>query len=83
MSPESPAGSPGGSRPAAPPELLGVDAFANLLGVSVRHVRRLADAGKCPPPVKLGKSVRWSRRAVEAWVADGCPSCRRRQGGAR
>jgi excisionase family DNA binding protein len=84
MSHESLAGHPGENRPASPPELLGVDAFASLLGVSVRHVRRLTDAGKCPLPVRLGKSVRWSRKAVEAWIADGCPSnCRRRSGGTR
>jgi excisionase family DNA binding protein len=78
------AGDPGTSRPPSQPELLGIDAFADLLGVSTRHVRRLTDAGRCPPPVRLGKSVRWSRRTVEAWIADGCPSnCRRRPGVAR
>ncbi|NBV44148.1 MAG: DNA-binding protein [Planctomycetia bacterium] len=69
------------ARPKVQPELIDVAHFAELLGVSTRHVRRLVDAGKCPPPVRLGRACRWSRRVVEAWIADGCPSCRvRRQG---
>lgn len=72
-----------GTRAAHPPVMLDVEAFAGLLGVSTRHVRRLVDAGKCPPPVRLGRSCRWPRPAVEAWIDAGCPNCRRRQGGAR
>jgi excisionase family DNA binding protein len=78
-----PAGNAGDIRPQLRPELIGVDAFAELLGVSTRHVRRLIDAGKCLPPVRLGKCCRWSRRVVEAWIADGCPNCRKRPGVAR
>ena len=73
----------GGSRAAAPPVMIDTDAFAELLGVSTRHVRRMADAGKCPSPVRLGGCVRWPRPAVDAWIADGCPNCRKRPGVAR
>jgi excisionase family DNA binding protein len=67
-----------------PPAMLDADGFAELLGVSTRHVRRLVDAGKCPQPVRLGRSCRWPRQNVEAWIADGCPSnCRKRPGVAR
>jgi excisionase family DNA binding protein len=69
-----------GPRPATPAPMLDVHGFAGMLGVSVRHVRRLVDAGKCPPPVRLGRVCRWPRPAVEAWIADGCPNCRKRQG---
>jgi predicted DNA-binding transcriptional regulator AlpA len=51
--------------------------------VSSRHVRRLVDAGRCPQPVRLGGCVRWPRHVVEAWVADGCPNCRKRPGVSR
>jgi predicted DNA-binding transcriptional regulator AlpA len=78
-----PAGPPAGTRPPAPVAMLDCESFAELLGVSARHVRRLVDAGKCPPPVKLGACVRWPRPVVETWIADNCPPCRRRQGGAR
>lgn len=51
-----------------------VGAVAQMLGVSRRHVYRLSDADKMPRPVKLGAAVRWSRQAIVAWVAEGCPS---------
>jgi excisionase family DNA binding protein len=60
--------------------MLDVHGFADLLGISTRHARRLVDAGKAPQPVRLGGCVRWPRPAVEAWIADGCPNCRARRG---
>ena len=56
-------------------KLLGVQAVAELLDCSSRHVYRLADAGRMPAPVKLGSLVRWPRNAIEDWIAAGCPSC--------
>lgn len=63
------------------PELIDVEAVARLCGCSAPHVRRLADGGRMPAPVKVGALVRWNRRAVEEWIADGCP--RAAKGGAR
>ncbi len=62
----------------APPEplLLSAGALAQLLGVSVRHVWRLRDAGDLPAPIKLGKLIRWRRAAIERWLAE-CNSPRR------
>jgi excisionase family DNA binding protein len=57
--------------------LLDVNAVAALLSCSTRHVYRLADAGRMPPPVKLGALVRWNRQSVTTWLAEGCPSCRK------
>lgn len=64
-------------------ELLSVNDVASLLSCSPRHVYRLTDGGKLPRPLKLGALVRWPRRAIEAWIADGCPSVRVVKGGAR
>lgn len=78
------AGKPAGDTRANPsPAMLGVEQFAELLDVSPRHVRRLVDAGRCPPPVRLGSCIRWPRPVVERWIADGCPNCRKRPGVAR
>ena len=44
------------------PALLTVDDLANLLRCSRRTVYRLADAGRVPPPCRLGGLVRWNRR---------------------
>ena len=58
-------------------ELLDVRDVAALLGrCSIRHVHRLADAGKMPQPIKLGSLVRWRRAELDAWIAAGCPSQR-------
>lgn len=57
--------------------LLTVREVAGLLNCSARHVYRLCDAGRMPPPIRLGALVRWSRRVIDGWIADGCPSCRR------
>jgi len=57
--------------------MLDVKSVADLLSCSTRHVYRLSDAGRMPRPAKLGSLVRWSRLAIESWIADGCPSMRK------
>lgn len=64
-----------------PLRLLAVDDVAAMLGVSSRHVYRLADAGKMPRPVKLGSAVRWDRQAIEHWIFEGCPESPKAKGG--
>jgi excisionase family DNA binding protein len=54
--------------------LLDVRAVAALLDCSPRHVFRLADTGAMPPPVRVGRLVRWRRADLEAWLAAGCPA---------
>jgi excisionase family DNA binding protein len=64
--------------PAAPPvPMLDMDGLAGLLGVSHRHIRRLVESGKCPAPCRLGRCLRWARPTIEAWIAEGCPPCRK------
>jgi excisionase family DNA binding protein len=60
--------------------LLSVRAVAALLDCSTRHVYRLSDAGRMPPPRKLGSLVRWSRQEIEEWITDGCPAVRKGAG---
>jgi excisionase family DNA binding protein len=62
-------------------DLLAVEQVAAKLNCSKRHVYRLSDARRMPGRVRLGALVRWSRAAIDTWVSDGCPSCRK--GGAR
>ena len=59
------------------PAMLDVRGIARLLGCSCRHVHRLRDCGQMPPPVKLGALVRWNRKLIEQWLADGCPAVRK------
>jgi excisionase family DNA binding protein len=58
------------------PALLNVRAVAQMLHCSPRHVYRLADAGRMPPPLKLGALVRWSRQSIETWISGGCKPVR-------
>lgn len=57
--------------------------IATLLKASNRHVRRLADSGRMPRPLHIGRLVRWRIAEVDEWLAAGCPSCRPTKGGAR
>ena len=68
-------------KPVVTPELaalLDVHGVAGMCTCSTMHVRRLSDAGKMPPPVRLGSLVRWRRADIEEWLAAGCPPCRGR-----
>jgi excisionase family DNA binding protein len=55
---------------------LAVDAaeLAKLLNVSLRHVNAMNASGRLPRPIRLGRSVRWPRAELEAWIAAGAPS---------
>jgi excisionase family DNA binding protein len=66
-----------GRSPAVPAaQLLDVQAVAELLSCSSRHVYRLSDSGRMPPPIKLGALVRWSAAAIREWVNSGCKPVR-------
>ncbi len=56
--------------------LLSVAQVASLLSCSARHVYRLCDTQRIPPPVRLGTLVRWRKGDIEAWIAAGCPAQR-------
>jgi excisionase family DNA binding protein len=45
------------------PRLLTVQQVAKLINCSSRHVRRLADRGAIPHPVRIGALVRWDSAA--------------------
>jgi excisionase family DNA binding protein len=64
-----------------PPEdqglLIDAKQAAKLLKVSARHLLRMNDSGKMPPPVRIGNAVRWSLEVLKKWVDAGCPASRR------
>ena len=49
------------------------DDIANLLKASTRHVSRLADSGRMPRPMHIGRLVRWQKDIIDSWIANGCP----------
>ncbi|WP_148593956.1 helix-turn-helix transcriptional regulator [Aquisphaera giovannonii] len=61
------------------PDVLTVKDLAARLSISTRQVWRLADAGMLPAPLRIGwRTVRWSREAIDQWIAAGCPRNRDR-----
>jgi excisionase family DNA binding protein len=69
----------------APSEVLtDLRGVAARLLVSERTVERWYEAGRMPPPMKLGRLRRWSVADVEGWIAAGCPAhTARAKGGKR
>jgi predicted DNA-binding transcriptional regulator AlpA len=61
-------------------KLLDVQAVAEMLDCSPRHVYRLSNAGRMPGPIKLGSLVRWSANAICEWIGQGCRPVRREKG---
>jgi predicted DNA-binding transcriptional regulator AlpA len=66
------------ARSANPPTPLLVSDHetAAICGVSRSAWHRLRVAGKLLPSNKLGRSVRWRREEIAAWVKAGCPDAR-------
>lgn len=56
------------------PGFLTARQFAKILQVSLRTLWRMRSAGTLPQPLRLGGVVRWRKRDVDQWIADGCPS---------
>jgi len=49
-------------------ELLGANELAALLGVSSRHIWRMASRGALPGQVRLGGRTLWRRRSIMRWL---------------
>jgi excisionase family DNA binding protein len=62
-----------GRRPALLPLLLTRAQVAVLTALSERTIKRMTAESGLPGIVHIGRSVRYSRRAVEQWVERGCP----------
>jgi predicted DNA-binding transcriptional regulator AlpA len=63
--------------------MMSVDDVAMEIGCCSRSVRRWADSGRMPKPVKLGSLIRWPRAVIEQWIAEGCPNVRNTSKGGR
>lgn len=51
------------------PKLLGKAEIQQLLDISDRTLEKMVRARQFPPPLRLGKTVRWAEAAVLAWLA--------------
>ena len=57
----------------APNLLLDSRQVAKLLKVSDRTLWKMQKTGEIPPPIRIGRSVRWSYETLKNWVDKGCP----------
>ena len=57
--------------------LLTVTDVAKVLSISARQVWKLLAARQLPPPLRLGRSVRWPEEELKTWIAAGCPDLER------
>lgn len=48
-------------------ELMGKSEVATQLKVCERTLENLLRRGEFPPPLRLGKKVRWAKAVVDAW----------------
>src|SRR6266852_2735946 len=58
------------------PLLWGVEDVAVALKISVKTCRRMAKRGQLPGVIHIGRLLRFDRRRVAEWVANGCPRLR-------
>lgn len=49
-------------------ELMGKQEVCQLLGVCERTLEKMLARCEFPPPLRLGKTARWSREVVEHWL---------------
>jgi len=56
--------------------LIDAKCVAKLLDVSPRKIWMMRDTGQMPPPVRIGRSVKFRVADIYRWVQDGCPNCR-------
>jgi excisionase family DNA binding protein len=47
---------------------------AALLGIGRTTFLKLNSAGRVPMPIRFGRSVRWRRDELRAWLNAGCPN---------
>lgn len=49
-------------------ELMGKKEVCQLLGVCERTLEKMLARRDFPPPLRLGKTARWSKEVVERWL---------------
>ena len=49
-------------------ELVGKKDVTSWLGISERTLEQMVRRRQFPPPLRLGKTARWARDVVDAWL---------------
>jgi predicted DNA-binding transcriptional regulator AlpA len=56
------------------PALIDVDEVGAITSFCPKTIRRMADSGRLPRPIRLGRAIRWRRDEILRWIEAGCPS---------
>ena len=54
-----------------------VKTAALMLDLSAKTIRRMADAGKMPGVIRLGRLLRFDLDLIHRWIDQGCPPLHR------
>ena len=49
---------------------VGIEFFAEIMGISIGHARKLCREGKAPRHIKVGRFIRFRRSDVIEWVEE-------------
>ncbi len=62
------------SAPTPAPLVVDAKALAQMLGKSLRTIRKLDSSGILPAPIRIGGSVVWAIEEIRDWIAAGAPA---------
>ena len=57
------------SHPSFPPALLAFEPLSHYVGFGRSRIYQLIAAGEFPQPIKVGKSSRWVKAEIDAWIS--------------
>ena len=60
-------------NPENQPQLIDIKKLAGMLRLSERTIYRRIAEKAVPPPIYLGRLMRWDLAVVRRWIACGCP----------
>ena len=56
------------SHPSSPPALLAFEPLSHYVSFGRSRIYQLIAAGEFPQPIKVGKSSRWVKAEIDAWI---------------
>ena len=57
------------SHPSSPPALLAFEPLSHYVSFGRSRIYQLIAAGEFPQPIKVGKSSRWVKAEIDAWIS--------------
>lgn len=58
----------GGTMADEQDSLIDIGSVSEIVAISPTHIRTMVRCKAFPPPIKLGRSARWSRFVIQSWI---------------